>query len=227
MWEWRRSRKLVSRNARKHAWTVGPAESSVFHYFARRGPTKEAHRRALSGASDQPKRPKAGCRRSPPPGEPIRGGVGGPIRGGIRGPLRGPIRGETEGTRDHCRAVRRAGPNCIRGIARRGRPGAEICLGAAGDSAPGRVRPMPSPGGNTRPDKHRRQGRSSSAADADQLGRPERPVAACGRSSLTPGRAGWSRGHAFGRSALRAAAPPGEGAARQPSSARQPSQDEG
>jgi hypothetical protein len=30
------------------AQPVGPAESSVFHYFARRGPTKEAHRRALN-----------------------------------------------------------------------------------------------------------------------------------------------------------------------------------
>src|SRR6266545_5190756 len=33
--------------ARMRARPVGPAESSVFHNFARRGPTKEAHRRAL------------------------------------------------------------------------------------------------------------------------------------------------------------------------------------
>ena len=33
--------------ARMRARPVGPAESAVFHNFARRGPTKEAHRRAL------------------------------------------------------------------------------------------------------------------------------------------------------------------------------------
>jgi hypothetical protein len=45
MWVWRRSRKLVfwnARPARRAGW------SSVFHYFARRGPTTEAHRRALN-----------------------------------------------------------------------------------------------------------------------------------------------------------------------------------
>src|SRR4029450_197596 len=35
--------------ARMRARPVGPAESAVFHNFARRGPTKEAHRRALDG----------------------------------------------------------------------------------------------------------------------------------------------------------------------------------
>ena len=35
--------------ARMRARPVGPAESAVFHNFARRGPTKEAHRRALNG----------------------------------------------------------------------------------------------------------------------------------------------------------------------------------
>jgi predicted RNA binding protein YcfA (HicA-like mRNA interferase family) len=45
---------------------------------------------------------------------------------------------------------------------------------------------MPSPGGNTtRPDRRRRQGRSSSAADPGQPGRPKRWLAACGRSTLT------------------------------------------
>jgi hypothetical protein len=32
----------------KRARPAGPAQSSVFHNFARRGPTKEAHRRALN-----------------------------------------------------------------------------------------------------------------------------------------------------------------------------------
>jgi hypothetical protein len=49
MWEWRRSRKLVfSDCALMRARPARPAQSSVFHNFARRGPTKEAHRRALN-----------------------------------------------------------------------------------------------------------------------------------------------------------------------------------
>src|SRR5215207_1686314 len=75
----------------KRTRPVGPAESSVFHYSARRGPTKEAHRRALNrpdgllrsvagqghgrflpvtlprGASDQGKRAEGGSHRSPTP----------------------------------------------------------------------------------------------------------------------------------------------------------------
>ena len=73
---------------------------------------------------------------------------------------------------------------------------------------------MPSPGGNTtRPDRRRRQARSSSAAGAGQLGRPGGRLAACGRSSLTPGRAGWSRGHGSGVPPSAQRHPPGEGAA--------------
>ena len=48
MREWRRSRRLVFWNARMRARPAGPAQSSVFHNSARRGPTKEAHRRALN-----------------------------------------------------------------------------------------------------------------------------------------------------------------------------------
>ena len=82
------------------------------------------------------------------------------------------------------------------------------------DPAPGRVRPMPSPDGNTtRPDRRRRQGRSSSPP-APAPGTAPRAPGGCGGSTLTPGRAGWSRGHAFGRSALRAAAPAGRGRCR-------------
>jgi hypothetical protein len=36
------------RCARMRTRPVGPAQSSVFHNFARSGPTKEAHRRALN-----------------------------------------------------------------------------------------------------------------------------------------------------------------------------------
>ena len=84
MREWRRSRRLVFWNARMRARPAGPAESAVFHNFARGGPTKEAHPRALNrvdgllrsvagqgharfvcvtlprGASDQPKWPETG-----------------------------------------------------------------------------------------------------------------------------------------------------------------------
>jgi hypothetical protein len=67
------------------------------------------------------------------------------------------------------------------------------------DPVPGRVRPMPSPGGHTtRPDRRRRQGRSSSAAARRPSATAPGPWAACGGSSLTPGRAGWSRGHGSG-----------------------------
>jgi hypothetical protein len=84
MWKWRRSRKLVFECARMRARPAGPAESSALHSFARSGPTKEAHRRAMNrsgglqrsvagqghaqkprvalprGASDQAKRAEAG-----------------------------------------------------------------------------------------------------------------------------------------------------------------------
>jgi hypothetical protein len=71
------------------ALPVGPAQSSVLHDFARSGPTKEAHRRAMnrigrtlrSVASDQRKQAEAGSPGSPTPGGPIRGGIRGPIRG--------------------------------------------------------------------------------------------------------------------------------------------------
>jgi hypothetical protein len=99
---------------------AGPAQSSVFHNFARRGPTKEAHRQAIyrsdgllhsvarqghglvrvtlpRGASDQRKRAEAGHHCPLPPEGPIEGGVEGPIKGGIKGPLGGPIRGGPRG----------------------------------------------------------------------------------------------------------------------------------
>ena len=82
------------------------------------------------------------------------------------------------------------------------------------DPAPGRVRPMPSPGGNTtRPDRRRRQGHSSSAAARRRAGTARGARAACGRSTLTPGRAGWSRGHRSGVPPDAQRHPPGEGAA--------------
>jgi hypothetical protein len=147
--------------ARMRARPVGPAQSSALHDFARSGPTKEAHRRAMnrsggllrSGASDQGKRAEADASRSPPPGGPIRGGVGGPIRGGIRGSLEGPIRGDPEGPRNHCRASWRL-PEIAGGNSATGRVWGPKSARRGRDPAPGRIRPMPSPDGNTtRPDK--------------------------------------------------------------------------
>jgi hypothetical protein len=88
-----------------------------------------------------------------------------------------------------------------------------IGLGAAGTLHPAAFGRCPRPAGTTtRPKSARRQGRSSSAATpAPVTVRGRR--AACGRSTLTPGRAGWSQGHWVGRSARPAATPPGEGAA--------------
>jgi hypothetical protein len=129
--------------------------------------------------------------------EALRGGVGGPIRGGIRGPLRGPIRGGPGGPGNRCRpswrplgiAGRNSATERVLGLtsAERGRV-----------QGPGRVRPMPSPGGTTtRPDRRRRQAHSYSAAGACH--REPRGCGGLGRSSLTPGRAGWSRVGPTGR----------------------------
>jgi hypothetical protein len=88
------------------------------------------------------------------------------------------------------------------------------------DPAPGRVRPMPSPGGNYHPARQaagvkvvppRRRRR--------RPGTVRRPTGGCGGSALTPGRGRVVPRTRVGRSALRATAPPGEGAAA-PSSRR-------
>src|SRR5215218_5549389 len=93
--------------ARMRARPVGPAESAVFHNFARRGPTKEAHRRALDRPDgllrsvagrghgrflpvtpprerpDQRKRPEAGSNRYAVACVPIMVGIAVPIMVGI------------------------------------------------------------------------------------------------------------------------------------------------
>jgi hypothetical protein len=162
---------------------AGPAQSSVFHNSARRGPTKEAHRRALNR----------------PDGLVLEG------RFGI------------------------AGCNSATGKV----PGPKSASARPGP-APGRVRPMPSPGGNTtRPDRRRRQGRTSSpptptawdgpAADRrlrelrlDPGSRPDGPGDA-GRA-FRPPRSGTRRARAC-RAALPAAFPR---SARQPLTHNQP-----
>ena len=96
---------------------VGPAQSFALHNFARSGPTKEAHRRALNrsggllrsvagqGHGQNPpvtlprerpdllKRAEAGDHRSPTPRGTHQGRGWGTHQGGIKGPLEGPIQG--------------------------------------------------------------------------------------------------------------------------------------
>ena len=116
----------------------------------------------------------------------------------MKGPLEGPIQG--------CLAVRAIAPKRSPGRVRvietimvvvtvrgpnRPRRGRE--------PAPGRVRPMPSPGGNTtRPDRRRPQGRSSSAAGRRPAGTAQEATGGLRGLQLDPGRAGWSRRHGSG-----------------------------
>ena len=145
---------------------VGPAQSSVFHNSARRGPTKEAHRRALNQPDGllrsvaerltSANRPRPAPPRSPTPR--------GTHQGRDQGPLRGPIGGSRGGQEIGVQPSGRP-PRITPRIARRGRPRGRNRPRRGRDPAPGRVRPMPSPCGNTtRPDRRRHQGRSSSAA---------------------------------------------------------------
>ena len=171
-----------------------PAESSALHYFARSGPTKEAHRRAMnrsggllrSGASDQRKRAEAGDHRSPTPR--------GTHQGGIRGVIGEPIRGESRGPRNCCAAVRMAARNCL------GNSTTGTVLGPKSASArPGPCTRPRSADALTRRGYHPARERPGvklvrpRPPIAGQLGTAQRRRAACGRSSLTPGRAGWSR----------------------------------
>ena len=196
---------------------AGPAESSVFHYFARRGPTKEAHRRALNRPDgllrsvagqghgrflpvtlprerpDQGKRAAARFLRYP-------GGLGthqgrdtGTHQGRDQGSAPGTDSGTSSPTKQfqnrRSRAAQTSGSELPLSVTVRG-PGS---ASARPGPCTGRVRPMPSPGGNTtRPDRRRRQGRSSPAATPASW---DGSTASGGRgcSTLTPGRAGWSR----------------------------------
>jgi hypothetical protein len=158
---------------------AGPAQSSVLHNSARRGPTKEAHRRALnqpdgllrSERADQRKRAEAGDPQVPTPrgthqGTPYRdrsGGAEGGLEFGVERPRRRPV----------------------------------IALG---NSTPATVLGP----------------KSASAADARQPWMARGRVGGLRALHLDPGRAGWSRRHGSGRSALRAACPPGEGTTARP-----------
>ena len=228
---WRRSRRLVFWDARECA--PGPQgrlnrpSSTIVAGWA----DEEAHGRAMNrsggllrsvagqgprgardparGASDQRKQAEAGAAGPPTPRGTHQGRGWGTHRGGIRGVIRGPV-GGGKGAENRRRSGRESRLGITPEIARRGGSWGRNRPRRGRDPAPGRVRPMASPGGNTtRHESARRQARSSSAARRRQPGRPGARRAACGRSSLTPGRAGWSPGHGSGRSALRAAAPAG------------------
>ena len=203
--------------ARMRARPVGPAESSALHDFARSGPTKEAHRRALyrssglqhsvagqghgrflpvtlpRGASDQRKRAEAGAHRSPTPRGTHQGRGWGTHQGRDQGTLGGPIRGGPGGPRNHCAAARMAARNCPLGIARLGWSEGLNRPRRGRDPAPGRVRPMPSPGGKYHPARQTPASSSLLLAAGAVAGDGQAATGGCGGSSLTPGRAGWSR----------------------------------
>jgi hypothetical protein len=218
---------------------AGPAQSSVFHNSARRGPTKEAHRRALNrpdgllrsvagqghgrflpvtlprGASDQGKRTEAGTPRSPTPGGTHQGRGWGTHQGRDQGTPTGTHPGRVKGTKNRCAVVRKAARNSL------------------GNSASGRVRGPKSasarPGPCTRPrsadaltrrDYHpARQAPASSSfvlgrQVAGQLGRPKGLVGGLRALQLDPGSGRMVPVTRVGRSALRAAAPAGRGRCR-------------
>ena len=109
--------------ARMRARPAGPAQSSALHNFARSGPTKEAHPRAMNqsggllrsvagqghgrflpvtlprGASDQRKQAEAGSLRSPTPGGTHQGRGWGTHQGRDQGTPTGTDPGGVEGTR--------------------------------------------------------------------------------------------------------------------------------
>ena len=223
--------------ARMRARPAGPAQSSVFHNFARRGPTKEAHRRALDrpdgllrseagqgharflrvtlprGASDQRKRPKAGAHRSPTPRGTHQGRGWGTHQGRDQGTPTGTEPGGVEGPRNPRAAVRIAA-GIASEIVRPGRSWGLNRPRRGRDPAPGRVRPMPSPGGNT-----------TGPTDAGvKVVRPRPPTPATWTARwasgglralhLDPGSGRVVPRTRVGRSALRAAAPAGQGRSR-------------
>src|SRR5215207_8858487 len=192
--------------AQMRARPAGPAQSAVFHNFARRGPTKEAHRRALDrpdgllrsvagqghgrvlpvtlprGASDQRKRAAAGSPRSPTPRGTHQGRGWGTHQGRDQGTPTGTDPGGVEGAEKSPYSSPKNRQELQLGIVRRGGSGGLNRPRRGRDPAPGRVRPMPSPGGNTtRPDRRRRQARAA-PADYDDLW--EGPRRAGGQSAI-------------------------------------------
>jgi hypothetical protein len=224
--------------ARMRARPAGPAESSALHDFARSGPTKEAHRRALNrsggllrsvagqghgrflpvtlprGASDQHKQAETGSSRSPTPGGTHQGRGWGTHQGRDQGTPRGTRSGGGQGSQKSPSSDQEDRSELHFGIVRPGGSGGRNRPRRGRDPAPGRVRPMPSPGGKYHPAREapgvkvvrpRPRCRRAGTARGRLGGR--------GRSTLTPGRAGWSRGHGSGVPPAAQRHPPGEGAA--------------
>ena len=218
---------------------AGSAESSVFHNSARRGPTKEAHRRALNqpdgllrsvagqghgrflpvtlprGASDQQtsrgRRAQVPHPQGDPSGEPSRG----THQGRDQGTSRGTDPGRSRGTEKSLYSVLAAGKELHSAIARRGGSGGRNRPRRGRDPAPGRVRPMPSPAGKYHPARKR------PASSSFVLGRRSPPagMARCSKGGLRalqldPGSGRMVPRTRVGRSARRAAAPAGRGRCR-------------
>jgi hypothetical protein len=201
--------------ARMRARPAGPAESSALHYFARRGPTKEAHRRALNRSGglqrpDQRKRPEAGSNRYAVACVPIMVGIAVPIMVGTMVVIVVSNRVPSD-IQENARLCTTGGLNyrqrlqavvMVRGPrSASARPGP--CTRPRSADALTR-REIP-PG----PTDARRQARSSSPRRR-RLGRP-----GDGRRGLQldPGSGRMVPMTRVGRSARRAASPPGEGAA--------------
>ena len=218
---------------------AGPAQSSALHDFARSGPTKEAHRRALNRSGglqrsvagqghgrflpvtlprerpDQGKRAEAGSPGTPAAWGPIRGGIGVPIRGGIRVLLGVPIRGGP--------AVPEINPERSREPARIS--SSEL---AATVTVRGPKSASARPGPCTRPRSAdaltRREYHPARQAPGVKLvpprrrrrraGTARRPAGGCGGSTLDPGSGRMVPRTRVGRSARRAAAPAGRGRSR-------------
>ena len=217
---------------------AGPAQSSVFHDFARSGPTKEAHRRALNRPDGllrsvagqghgrflpvtlprerltSANRPRPATTAPSPPEGPIKGGVEGPIKGGSRDPWRDPSRGSPAGSGI---ALERSG----------GRPELRMAI-ARSVTVRGPKSASARPGPCTRPRSAdaltRREyhpARQAPASRSFVLGRRRRragtarwPTGGLRALQLDPGSGRMVPRTRVGRSALRAAAPAGRGRCR-------------
>ena len=132
--------------------------------------------------------------------------------GGIRGVIGGPIRGASRGPRNRCTSAPGGRPELHRAIARRGVRGPK-----SASARPGPCTRPRSADALARREYH--PARQTPASSSFVLGRRRRPAGTarrrpggCGRSTLTPGRAGRSRGHGSGVPPSAPRHPPGEGA---------------
>jgi hypothetical protein len=198
---------------------AGPAQSSVFRNSARRGPTKAAHRRAIYSSDGllrsvaerltSANEPRLAPTGPPPTGDPSGEGSGDPygdLSGGSEGGGRIALErssGPLGIAASNSTTVTAQGPKSASA-----RPG-PCTRPRSADALTRREYHPARPGVKVVPPRRRRR----PAATA------RRPTGGCGGSTLTPGRAGWSRGHGSGVPPSAQRHPPGEGAAA-PSSRR-------